>query len=216
MAAANLKALGILVDDRKFVSNASTSSGKRTASGVEIFERSGKSSMAEKLENDDKYIRHRSVADFERVLADFDQQLKSSGGATNNLSDALGLSVTMCYKVFTDGAVLTAKQLADTRAWLKEDINADPAWQRKSNLEKQQSYERYGINAMMLFLDYKALLADRQQLSQVQEVLRPMQALQLKRNYENLKNQSYRWLKDIFDPRAFNNFKLTEEGFREK
>jgi Fe2+ transport system protein FeoA len=218
-AAEKLTSLGLLPDVKVNVTakNANKTGINQTKyRRVEIFLRRERSYLAATFEEDDKYIRKRSLADFEKILLDFDKMVLQSRGANNSLADALGTCVLMCYQIYTDGKLLSAAQLSDTKNWLRNDIEADPLWQKKNDMDKQKEYERYGINSFMIYSDYVSIVKERKKLSNVSLELRPLQEVELKREYEYIRSLAYKWLKDIFNPRIFTDHILKEEGFRER
>lgn len=177
------------------------------------------------LSREEQQRRH--VAAWEKYyldcLAEFKDELQKRGRETNDLSEMGALAVWLNYRVYSDGRELTARQYAGVAAFMRREQLKSAEWQGASARTKQISYESYAISAVDALSNYqqaeKKIAEFNSRGSSGGDFARAVGGAlgAMAGDLKKLpKDKAKRNLDQLFAPRKFDDYALTENGFEPK
>lgn len=159
---------------------------------------------------------------YDGLLRRFDAFVEKSGLHTNDLADANAAAGAIAYGVYSDGKVaLNSRQIGWLRAEMRKDILGSADFQRKGDAAMQEAYESLALRAMHLTAQYeKATSEIRAGGRRGGDALEGLSNAYLAQSAGRLKESHIRsartLLEEIFQPRRFDDYTLTSDGFRKK
>jgi len=156
------------------------------------------------------------------LLRRFDAAVQALGLKTNDVADANAAAAAVAYRVYTGGKTrLNPAQVAWLRREMRKDVLGSPDYQRLSDAKYQEIYETIGLRAMHIAAQYDRVAAQREANSRrsedaLENVLRATQNESNARLMESSRQSALALLEEIFSPRRFDDYVLTESGFRKK
>lgn len=194
-----------------------------TGGGKTTFQRSAKSLMAPVQGNN--YLNQSfgwNEAYYQKLLDRFDRSATEWGLRTNDLADANVAGAVMAYQVYTDGKVtLNAAQIAWLRKEMRKDILSNPDFQRLSDTQMQEGYEKIALEAAHLVAHREKMMKEISDLSKdpgdsFQRIGNAGVIDADKKVLETNRSRAYDLLKRIFAPRNFDSYTLSPDGFRSR
>jgi hypothetical protein len=194
-----------------------------TGGGKTTFQRLSKSLMVPVYGNN--YTNQSfgwNEAYYQKLLDRFDASMNEWGLRTNDIADANVGAAVMAYLVYTDGKVtLNANQRAWLRKEMRKDVLSSPDFQRMTDAQMQEVYEKIALEAAHQVTRREAMLKEIADLSKDNgdsfSRIGNAGVIQAdKRILETNRSGAHDLLKRIFAPRNFDAYSLTLDGFRSR
>ena len=193
-----------------------------SGAGHTAFQRSGESVVARDVGSnytnqsfgwDEKYQKN--------LLSRFDAAVQKLGLSTHDLADAQVAAAAVVYPVFSGGVSLGTPQIAWLRREMRKDILSSPDFQRMSDAKMQDQYESLALRAMHIRAQDEKMRAEIAALSQKSSDaftnIANAGVIQADRRVlETNRVSAHELLKDIFNPRPFDDYRLAPDGFRQR
>lgn len=175
------------------------------------FERIEQSLLAEQYATADYKFMEKDAAYFAGLLQKFDREVERRGGATNDAAVANAVAIAVNYYILSDGQTrLNDQQYKWALTEMQKDIASNVSYQNSTNKQKQEYYEYLGIKAMMTLDKFGS---DTEFLKNIGS---PILQDSYKSSFVTAWGRARTNLQDLFQPRNFNEYELTETGFVKK
>lgn len=154
----------------------------------------------------------------------FDAVVKKINGPDNDHAFSQSLMFAFYYTIYTDGKTLSAKQLDTVVKMFHQDLVSSKDFQSLPDEKLQSFYERLSIECMILSDRYaNAKVAVKKFEEKLNDPKQDaMEKLSMSANtkvYDDMntiKELAHKQLRDFFKPRNYDEFVLTENGFKKK
>ncbi|MEZ5346205.1 MAG: hypothetical protein R2681_11705 [Pyrinomonadaceae bacterium] len=154
---------------------------------------------------------------FNRSLVDtFDAEVKKRGGQTNDLAFANAVAFDLAFLASREGATLNSAQFN----WILNEMISDMTtgqqalyFQGLTETQKQSSYESLAIRSVKLMKEFFAIAESRKK-KQTDYFDAIAQATENSSKLRNLQFDTWKLMRDVFQPRKIDDYELTETGYR--
>lgn len=172
----------------------------------------------------DGKINNEQATKYKVYMQDFDRLIKKLNGPNNDHAFAQALLFSIYYTVYNDGKQLNAKQFEWVVNEFFKDLITDINMQASSDEKLQLLFEKLVIECMELSDKYAVAKYQTQKTTEKlkdknQDPLALMGEIMTNRGYDdqkNLKQTAYLKIKEYFQPRNYDDYVLTNDGFVKK
>lgn len=185
----------------------------REGGGATTFERAKNALTVGVWHEKNSFLHDREY--FEKLLREFDEFVIQIGGKTNDVAWANTAAFAIYFYVASDEKErLNNAQIKSVQSLMEGDIKGSIEQQRMTDVEKLTYYENLGIRAMFTQDEFKT---HKNELTGTPNSAVAVVTQQMAKKYVvEAKATADAQLRDIFKPRDWEQYRLTETGFVKK